>query len=348
MRLYSRPNSPFLWCDLGTIGGKRHRVSTGETGRRAATQAADRLRDALRRQAAKPASGWTISQCIATWWDDHAATTRSADAIWSNIENLNRHLPVNTVASALTSAQLLEYRARRRGEGVQGPTINRDLAYLRAALRHCHDMHGVPQPDVHWKRLKYPENEWRKRHLSGDEYLALTGAADEELALLILAAVTTGLRRGNLFALEWHQLDLKARTVTVPTGKNRDSRVKRLAAPLAAALDAKRKRLARDTGTVPAGKVFDLTNYRRRWARATREAALTDFKFHDLRHTFATWSRRAGASITELREAMDHGDVKMTMRYDNVSAEEIQTTFDRAASILPRTGTQTGTRKKKS
>jgi integrase len=348
MRLYSRPNSPFLWADLGVIGGQRHRVSTGETGKRAAAQSADRIRESIEQQLAPRPRDWTISQCLGTWWDDHATTTRSANWIWSNIENLNRCLAVATPVSGLTNAMLLDFRATRRGEGVQGPTINRDLAYLGAALRHCHDMHGVPVPDVNWKRLKYPENEWRKRHLSTEEYAALHAAADEDLQLLLLAAVTTGLRRGNLFALEWHQLDLTARTVTIPTSKGRESKVKRLAAPLAAALTDKRQRLARDTDAVPSGKVFELTNWRRRWARATKAANLVDFHFHDLRHTFATWARRGGVSITGLREALDHSDVKMTMRYDNVTPDEIATTFDRAASLLPTTsGTQTGTPKTK-
>ena len=331
MRLFKRPGSPYWWYDF-TAKGERYRGSSKKTSEREARIVAAELLTTAERAVTRR-DGWTISHALGTWWDEHASTTRSADAIWSNIENLNRCLDCAVKLTDLTNAMLLDFRAKRRGEGVQPPTINRDMAYLFAAINHVQSMHGQQVAPIAWKKLKYPENEWRIRFLSADEYQRLLAVADPDLAAIIRCAVSTGLRKAKIAEMQWHQVDLSGRTITVPTGKGRKPHIARISTSLLAELEAIRQRQAKEANAIPVGHVFNTTNFRRRWHRAKMQAELTDFRFHDLRHTFGTWARKGGADLIGIKEAMNHSSIAMTMRYAHIDPDHEITAFDRTAAI---------------
>ncbi|MGN7931177.1 tyrosine-type recombinase/integrase [Sphingopyxis sp. 22461] len=354
MRLYQRTGSPFWWLDT-TVGGNRYRGSTGETGKREAKKAADRIVDQLEQNLKRAGEVWTISQALGKWYTEHAEIKRSGDAIWSNIGNIERCLDCSTPVDMLTSAMLMDFRAKRRGEPayrsattekakeraaklppryVQAPTINRDLAYLQAALRHAKLMHLQPVADIPWSKIKYPENEPRNRFASHDEFEAMQSIDDADLADIILAATATGLRRGNM-RWTWRQVDLRGKTVTIARTKGRVPIIVRLSAPVVEML--KRRRAAATKGTEvpsPDAEVFDFTNFRRRWERLRKSLGMADFHWHDLRHTFGTWARKCGVDLPTLKEAMAHRDIKTTMRYAQVEADEIATTFDKVGDRM--------------
>lgn len=355
MRLYQRKNSPYWWIDA-TVAGQRYRGSTGESGKREAQKAADRIIDQLKLQAKRQGETWSIEQCVTRWWQDHAQHLRSADAIWSNIENLDRCLDCTTPVDQLTSALLMDFRAKRRGERanrsaksdkakeaaakrppkfVQPPTINRDLAYLQAALNHARDIHGQPVAQIPWAKIKYSENQARNRFASHDEYDAMQGADDTDLADMILAAVATGLRRGNM-RWKWHMVDLRGASVTISRTKGGVPMVVRLSPLVIAMLKRRRQAIATATGEIPTGDtdVFDWTNYRRRWEALRKTLGLVDFHWHDLRHTFGTWARKAGVDLPTLKEAMAHKDIKTTARYAQVEPDEVANTFDKVAARM--------------
>ncbi len=255
---------------------------------------------------------------------------------------------------------LMDFRARRRGElahrsakgdkakekaakrepqYVQPPTINRDLAYLQAALRHAKFLHHQPVADIPWSKIKFDENEPRNRFASHDEFEAMLSVDDTDLADIILASVATGLRRGNM-RWTWRQVDLRGRTVTIPRTKGRMPVIIRLSAPVVAML--RRRRAACGGVPSPDDEVFDWTNFRRRWERLRKSVGMEDFHWHDLRHTFGTWARKAGVDLPTLKEAMAHKDIKTTMRYAQVEADEIATTFDKVADRMAQSAAQSG------
>lgn len=333
MRIFERPGSPFWWYDF-TFGGRRYRGSTGETGeRKAQIAAAEKLAQAKRQPAKR--NHWKISEILGTWWTEHAQHTDSANAIWSNIQNLERCLDCQMLLPALDNAALIKFRALRRGEGVKPPTINRDLAYLQAAVRFCDDMHGQTAPKIHWSRLKYPESPPRIRHAAPDEFDQMRTLADQELTDIILAAVVTGLRRANL-KLQWHQVDLRDLSITVPRTKGKMPIIVKITPALAAMFTRRRAAAANLHGVGALGtvQVFDWTNFRRKWETLRKDMNLVDFRWHDLRHTFGTWARKAGVDLPTLKEAMAHRDIKTTMRYAHVEPEETATAFDKVAKRM--------------
>lgn len=333
MRIFERPGSPFWWYDF-TVAGRRYRGSTGETNERKAKIAAAENLAAAKRLPVRNIS-WKISEILGTWWEEHASTTQSADAIWSNIQNLERCLDCDIPLSKLNNDALIKFRALRRGEGVQPSTINRDLAYLQAAIRFCDDMHNQRSPKIHWSRLKYKEPPARIRFAAVEEYRALLASADAEMKDIITAAVATGLRRGNL-RWKWHQVDLRGLSITIPRTKGRKPIIVKITPAIASVLKRRRTIAAEKHGIGALGEtdVFDWTNFRKKWEALRTEIGLVDFHWHDLRHTFGTWARKAGVDLPTLMHAMAHTDIKTTMRYAHVEAEETATAFDKVAARL--------------
>lgn len=362
MRLYQKPGSPYWWLDV-TIDGHRYRVSTKSPlrgSKRDANKAADRIIDqvkqAAKKQAERAETAWTVSEALTIWWNEHASHTDSADAIWSNIENLDRCLDCSTGVDRLTSAMLMDFRAKRRGElahrgaksekakkaaaarppkYVSASTVNRDLAYLQAAMRYVKLIHLQPIADLPWSDIKAKENEPRNRFASHDEFDAMQSVDDSELADLILAAVATGLRRGNM-RWKWHMVDLRGTSVTIARTKGKVPMVVKLSAPVVVMLKRRRAAVLKETGAIPAGAddVFEWRNFKRRWAKLKKTLGLVDFRWHDLRHTFGTWARKAGVDLPTLKEAMAHKDIKTTQRYAHVEADEIEGTFDKVAARM--------------
>lgn len=319
MSLHQREGSPF-WQYSFTLNGARFRGSTGETDRRKAeaVEAERRYEEANRRTHKDP---WRIRDCFGAYWSEHAKFKRSSMFVFRKLEALSRLLGPDTMIADLTNANILDYRAKRRGEGLQPQSINRDFNCLKAALNHARVMHGQDVPPLAWKRLRAKEPPNRIRFLSRDEFETLLAVSDPELQRIIRFAVATGLRKDNVLSLVWSEVDLSSAMVTV-TIKGDKLHTVRLTPPMRAMLT---------TGSARRGRVFNTTNFRRRWDTAVKDAKLDDFRFHDLRHTFASWARMAGADIADICEALGHSDISVTMRYAHIEPTEHRSAFDRVS-----------------
>lgn len=339
MRLFQRAGSPFWWYDF-TFQHNRIRKSSGKLTRRECAIVADDHRHRLRNQRPANATDWRLTEALGTYWNDVGKTKASRDSIWKYFERLSDIIGPHKPLSEISNADLMQYRARRRGlDNVQPQTVNRDLDMLRAALFHARDIYGQSVPNLAWKKVKVAEAPHRLRFLSADEYRNLIAAAHAELVPIIICAVATGLRRENILEMTWAQVDLENAVITVPRTKSGKPMQVRITGNLRAALgqmSAKRHTAAIAAGRVPSGRerVFVRTGFRRRWASATTGARLDNVRFHDLRHTFASWARIAGADLATIKEAMDHSHISVTMRYAHINAATHRTAFDAAADML--------------
>jgi integrase len=319
MSLYRREGSPF-WQYSFTVNGARFRGSTGCAGKREAQIIEAEKRHAIKRGMV-PKDKWTLHICLGSYWSERAKNNRSSKTILAKLDALRRILGKDTQIMALTNAMLMDYRATRRGEGLQAHSVNRDLACLKAALNHANQMHGQQVPALAWSRIKVAEPPHRRRFLSLAEFASLIAVCDDGLELLVRAAVETGLRKGNLLALDWREVDLSSGLITVSVKGNKLHTV-RMTRELKAALARKTERK---------GLVFETKNFRRRWAKAVKAAELDDFRFHDLRHTCGSWARQNGADLADICEALGHSSVAVTMRYAHIEADRHKTVPDRIA-----------------
>lgn len=269
--------------------------------------------------------GWRITECLGTYWTDHGQHQKSADFIWRKLCIINRHFDMNMPLAHLNNAHILDFRAKRNGEGIGRTTINRDMSIFRASINHAVDMYAQPAPAIAWRKLRYPESDVRIRFLSIEEYNTLIAHCDEQMAFAIMFAVMTGLRKTAMLDLKWHQVDLNAKTITIPTGKAGRPQVLRIAAALMPEMLRHRK---------AAGYVFARRNFRKRWEAARARSGVEDFRWHDLRHTFGSWARQNGADLLDVCEAMGHSTVAVTQRYAHIDPAGNITAFDRAGEKL--------------
>lgn len=335
MPVSKRKGSPFFWYSFN-LNGRRFRGSTGKTTKREAAEV-ERDQIHLARKSFTPKRDWDLQTVLSTYWSEHASHTRSAYDIEGHFASLQRVLGKGKKTSELTNGDLMDYRATRRGEvrfrkdrkpvnrTLAANSVNREFAYLHAAYRHCNRYHKQPMPDIDWKELKAKEPPWRKRFLAReDEAPAFLAALPTSAREIVICAIVTGLRRASVIGLDWDQVKLSERIITVPVKGGGEHTVK-IPPVLMAILSTRPSRK---------GQVFDATNFRRRWDGAIAAAGLKNFRFHDLRHTFASWARKAGADLPTLKEALHHSDISMTARYANVTPDEVETTFDQVSATL--------------
>jgi integrase len=322
MSLYRRPGSPYWQYDF-TVNGVRFRGSTGETGKREALKVEDDHKQSARRKRVK-STVWTMQALCEAYWDERAQNLPSQATILGQLAALRRHLGKDRRIDTITNATMLDYRAKRRGDGLSPQSVNREFTIMRAAMRHAAELHGVTIPALHWGKLKAEEPPPRQRYLTFEEWRVLLDVAHPSIKPILICAVTTGLRKANILEMDWQQVRLSARRIAVTVKGNKIHEV-RIASMLLAALSTMPKRK---------GKVFDSRNFEKRWRKALTDAGLADFRFHDLRHTFASWARQNGADIADVKEALGHSDISMTMRYAHIKPDAEDTAFDRVSAAI--------------
>jgi len=162
------------------------------------------------------------------------------------------------------------------------------------------------------------ENNRRLRYLTKEKIERLVAVSRRHLKPIIILAVNTGMRRGEIFDLQWNHVDLKNRIIEVADPKNGDPRFVPINDTLMDALQQLPRRI--DTPYVFPGKNGGrLTDIKKPFLNTRKRAGLDDVRFHDLRHTFASHLVMAGVDLTTVKELLGHKSTKMTERYSHLS-----------------------------
>ena len=140
---------------------------------------------------------------------------------------------------------------------------------------------------------------------------------------LIVLATNTGMRRGEIFSLEWSNVNLERDFLTVTAGNAKSGKGRHIP------LNQKAKKVLLNwlDDTNSRGYVFKtsegepLKDIKKAWGNLLKEAVIDDFRFHDLRHHFASKLVMAGVDLNTVRELMGHSDLKMTLRYAHLAPE---------------------------
>jgi integrase len=148
-------------------------------------------------------------------------------------------------------------------------------------------------------------------------------------------ALTTGARLGELLHLKIQDIDIKQRIAHLHTSKNGEQRLLPLTDEVISLI-----RSIKDTRVVSiqldkellfpsAKKPHQPFEFRKHWNKALIDAAITDFRFHDLRHSAASFLAMNGATLQEIAEILGHKSIQMTMRYSHLCVEHKQGLIDR-------------------
>jgi integrase len=223
-----------------------------------------------------------------------------------------------------TTKNVWDYHNKILSSGRTPATANRHLATLKHMFTMAVEWELVEEEVLkRIRRVKFEkEDNERIRFLAKDELHALLKACAKSppyLRPIIITAVNTGLRKSNILSLKWEDnIDLKHGFILLPKTKNGS----KLETPINQTLRETLKNLPRRLDspyvfTDSEGK--KIKDIKRSFKSALRRAGIKDFRFHDLRHTFASHLVMAGVDIVTVRKLMGHKSIKMTLRYAHLA-----------------------------
>ena len=220
----------------------------------------------------------------------------------------------------LTSQTLVSFRDRRLLDGQRA--CEYDLILIRHCLKVAMSEWGLMLSVNPVDQIKKPPSpKARERRLNDGEYERLEAASkltqNAHIWPIVVFAIETGMRRGEILGLTWDNIDLKRRTAFLPLTKNGSSREVPLSTKAVCVLQQQRTR----TGISP----FPVNSnaFRLAWDRLRGRAGLNDLRFHDLRHEAISRFFEMGLTVAEVALISGHKDVKMLFRYTHMRVDSV-------------------------
>jgi len=262
-----------------------------------------------------------------------------------------------TPLTEITANSLEKWRISRLESGTKAATVNRDIAVLKASISKAvewgvistHPLakfkpiktdkapkvrylttdeenqlrHALDEREVHLRQIRENGNQWRKER-GYDELPSLDTDFANYLKPMVLISLNTGLRRGELLSLRWENVNFLIKTITIE-GADAKSELTRHIPLNNEAYETFIKWKAQtenDNGFVflnKSGK--QLNGIKKSWATLKKNAQINNFRWHDMRHHFASCLVMAGVDLNTVRELLGHADLKTTLRYAHLAPE---------------------------
>jgi integrase len=274
----------------------------------------------------------TLAELLSRYAHQVSPNKRSAQSEKIRIAAIARRPISSQELGKLTSADIAAYRDARLKQ-VSPATVVRELNIIGHAIEIAIREWDIPLPRNPVKLVrKPPVQNSRKRRFHHDEQQRLLSACDlsrpPEMKQLIVLAVETAMRRGELLSLEWQDIDLNKRVAHVKLSKNGESRDVPLSKAAVAALHG----LPRSPTSTD--RIFALTPNQVRLAfeRVRTRAGLADIHFHDLRHEAISRLFERGLSISEVGAISGHKELRMLNRYTHFHATQLVRRLDLSES----------------
>ncbi|KAA9130882.1 site-specific integrase [Marinihelvus fidelis] len=318
MSLFKRGET--WWVRFTAPNGRRIRQSARTTDKRLAQEYEDTLKARLWREiqlGEKPRRTW--QEAVVQWLREkqHKADIRQDR---SKLRWLDSHL-ANHYLDEIDRETVFEIGETKRLES-SPTTANRYLALIRSILRIARDewewLDHIPRVKL------YPEPRRRVRWLTHQQAARLLTELPTHLADLATFTLATGLRQRNASFLRWEQVDLRRGMAWVHADESKSG--KAIVVPLNDdALEVLRRRHGEHPDyvfTYNGAPVARTTT--KAWYKALDRAGISDFRWHDLRHTWASWHVQAGTSLQELQELGGWSCQEMVLRYAHLGGEHLK------------------------
>ena len=316
MSLWKRGN---VWWVYFYIDGRRHQASTGTSNRRQAEQVELKLRQEanLRRHQLVQVDPQMVFGALA------ARFIANAGPRPHHLDRLKHLLPyfADIPLVRISKGMARDYRIeRQRKKPVSDATINRDLSVLRHILYWAVDESlAVTNPLARMAMAR--ERRKRRPVMTIDEEHLLLSAASEHMQRMIVGALDTGMRRGELLNQRWEHIDFARRVLFVTRSKTPEGEAREI--PLTKRLFALLWETRENEGPLFIFRNRPVKYIKTAWQAALRRSGIRHFRFHDLRHTFNTRLMEAGV-MQEVRKAlMGHS-----------SGDKVHSTYHRATRTV--------------
>ena len=266
----------------------------------------------------------TLGQLVERYRDTVSPRKRTHEGERLALNAFLRHPICRRSVSDVTTVHFAAYRDERL-KCVKPASVKRDLTPIHNLYEVARNEWDLPIRENPLSRLKIEGSDQRReRRLRPGELEALIEAAEEtrnKLVLpIVMLALETAMRRGELLALRKHHIDLDKRSLLIPESKNGRARTIPLSIP---AVELLAKHLTE-------GRLFPLTAnaFRLAWERLIRRAGISGLHFHDLRHEAISRLFEKGLSVPEVALISGHRDLRMLLRYTHPMSEGILKKLD--------------------
>lgn len=246
-----------------------------------------------------------------------------------SLKNLNRHFNNFTLAD-VTPKTISAYMQSRKEKGAAIATVNREFAMLSKAFNLAMKQWEWCSDNPCSRIQKEPENNRIDRWLTPEEEQRLLngskGYLNGQLLEVVILALNTGMRQGEILNLKWQDIDLFRKIVAVKKTKNKDPKVIPLNQSAHEVL-LKKSKVVNISGYVFATQhstKIMRSNLQREFYNALKKANIVNFRFHDLRHTFATRLVQCGVDLYSVAKLLGHRDITTTQRYAHHYPESLR------------------------
>lgn len=334
-----------------TVNGELVRRSTGTENKRLAEELYGKLRKEVREgrycdQGNKKTFKDMADRYMAEYAIKKALKTMQRDKV-----SLTHLLPIfgGKLLSQITPAQITSYKNQRRNEGASPKSINHELGFCKCAFnvagREWQWIKTNPFTSVSMERLPQP----RVRYLTADEFERLYQECNDRLKPIVRIAVNTGMRQGNILSLTWQQVDLSRGEINLEHTKNGERLTLPMNGTVKTLLSELKKASVRNINhehdhvfhTSTGGKI-DPSELNKWFRKTCRMADIGNFRFHDLRHTFASWLIQKGVSLYEVQRLLGHKTGEMTRRYAHLAPDNLRTAVNSLSDIVSNIKTDIG------
>ena len=318
MALYRR--GAVWWVRFTAPDGTRIRRSTGTEDKVAAQEYHDRLKAEtwrVQKLGEKPRRTW--QEAVVRWLEESAHLTSLARDKF-RLRWLDPYLG-GLYLDEISRDRVEQIIRARQAEGVENATVNHTVHMIRVILRKAaREWSWLDKAPT----LRFlPVAKRRVRWLTRMEADRLLGVLPEHLAEMVRFTLATGLRESNVTGLEWSQVDLQRRTAWIHPDQAKAR--KAIPVPLnAEAMLVLRRQQGKHTKRVftKNGRPIATANTPL-WRRALAAAGIEDFRWHDLRHTWASWHVQAGTPVNVLQELGGWSDIRMVQKYAHLGVEHL-------------------------
>jgi integrase len=234
--------------------------------------------------------------------------------------------------SDITSWHVEKYKSKRKEEilkrniekvakakQISLATANRELACLQHMFGRAIEW-GKTEKNPVAKVKSFKENNGRLRFLLPEAINCLIDCCPSFLRPIVITAVCTGLRKGEIVNIKWDDIDFRNRVIYIADTKNGEKREVSMNDLLTETLKSiKRNDTSPYVFCDKEGKPY--YRFEKSFATALEKAGIKDFRFHDLRHTFASNLVMEGVDLATVRELLGHKSIEMTLRYSHLSPD---------------------------
>lgn len=373
MSVYKAGKSPFWQYDFKLRGGGRFCGSFNGTNGRPRIETdrpkreAERAEAIIRANAGQPTPSkprMTLNQATSKYWAEAACNFADSSGEWGRLANLERHLGKHTYFDEITDADISRFVAKRRTETarnkktpVSPATVNRELECFgriqKRAIRPWKTR--LPEDPVVLTTHKLKEPSERIRSLTSDEDAALFKAIDKirpDFRDMLEFALLSGKRLSEVICLEKRKVDRRAMEARAIQKGGQEIVIALTDASLAILernwmhhavyvftyVCQKNHTGKKHTHRKDQRYPFTQDGWRKPWKDILVEAKITDFRFHDLRHTTGTRVLTATGNLKAVQDALSHASIASSARYAHTDASQRRSALEAAERLrIPET-----------